>query len=183
MERQESQPAAGGARVAGAGKYLTFRLGEEEYGLEILKVRELIGLMEITPVPMTPEYIRGVINLRGKVIPVVDLRLKFGLQPTPDNDRKTIIVVDVKKPKGLVQMGVLVDLVSEVAFIAADDIEAPPSFGDDYATSFILGMGKSKGVLKVLLDIDVVLGSSDVISAAVHAPAQPNANAAASSLQ
>jgi len=136
-----------------AGRYLTFVLAEEEYGLEILKVREINGVMDITAVPHVPTYIKGVINLHGKVIPVIDLRLKFGIEETPRTSETCIIVVDVK---GLL-MGIIVDRVSEVLDVAEEDIEEPPSFGTTVNTDFILGMGKVKGSVKILLDIEKVL--------------------------
>ena len=142
------------------GKFLTFQLQDEEYGLEILKVRELMGIMNITPVPQTPEYVKGVINLRGKVIPVVDLRLKFGL-PEGEYDQKTcIIVVDVKGKL----MGIVVDTVSEVMDIKGSDIEPPPSFGSELNTEYILGMGKVDGDVKILLEIDKVLSTEELVS-------------------
>ncbi len=110
-----------------AGKYLTFQLGHEVYGLEILKVREIIGLMDVTPVPRTPNHIRGVINLRGKIIPVVDLRLKFGMLQAADTDRTCIIVIDLTHDDVTSQIGVLVDTVSEVLNIAPSELEPPPS--------------------------------------------------------
>jgi len=145
-----------------AGKYLTFVLADEAYGLEILKVREIIKLMDITAVPRTPEYVNGVINLRGKVIPIVDLRLKFGLDETERTDRTCIIVVDV----GQLEMGIIVDEVSEVLAIAADEIEDTPTFGTDVDTQFILGMGKCEGSVKILLDIEKVLVASEVATLA-----------------
>jgi len=140
------------------GKSLTFGLAGEEYGLEILKVREIIGMMDITAVPRTPEFVRGVINLRGKVIPVVDLRLKFGMPPAEATDQTCIIVVDV----GRVEMGIMVDKVSEVLDIASEDIEPPPSFGVSVDTEFILGMGKANNRVTILLDISRVLTGEDV---------------------
>ena len=134
------------------GKYLTFLLGEEEYGLEILKVREIMGIMDITKVPQTPTFVRGVINLRGKVIPVIDLRLKFGLVQTEYNEQTCIIVVDVD-----MLMGIIVDTVQEVHDITAGDIEPPPELGATVDTDFILGMGKVKDDVKILLDIHKVL--------------------------
>jgi purine-binding chemotaxis protein CheW len=145
-----------------AGKYLTFRLANEEYGLEILKVREIIGLMDITRVPKTPEFIRGVINLRGKVIPVVELRLKFGMEAKQDTDETCIIVVDIAGETGSVLMGILVDAVSEVLDIQPEEIEDPPSFGAGFDTRFILGIGKVKNTVKLLLDIDRVLTGVEV---------------------
>lgn len=140
------------------GKYLTFLLAKEEYGLEILTVREIIGIMDITRVPQTPDFVRGVINLRGKVIPVVDLRSKFGLSPTAYNDQTCIIVVDIGD-----LIGVIVDTVQEVHNIPAVDIEQPPKLGSSVDTTFILGMGKVKGCVKILLDIDSVLTSEELV--------------------
>ncbi|VAX15881.1 Positive regulator of CheA protein activity (CheW) [hydrothermal vent metagenome] len=144
------------------GKYLTFVLGDEEYGLEILKVREIIGVMEITSVPQTPEFIKGVINLRGKVIPVIDLRLKFSMESAEYTEETCIIVVDI----GKALMGILVDTVSEVLDIAVDQIEPPPSFGSKIQTEFILGMGKIKGKVKILLEIDKVLSIEELMKMA-----------------
>ena len=145
-----------------AGKYLTFVLANECYGLEILKVREIIGLMDITAVPQTPEHVKGVINLRGKVIPVIDLRLKFGMAEADYTDETCIIVVDI----GSVEVGILVDKVSEVLDIDATDIEDAPSFGTEVNTEFILGMGKANGRVTILLDIGKVLTQEDVAGVA-----------------
>ena len=145
-----------------AGKYLTFRLAEEEYGLEILKVQEIIEMLEITRVPRVPDYVRGVINLRGKVIPIVDLRLKFGM-PAQQTSRKTcIIVVRVQRGDSSVIMGIIVDEVSEVVEISAEEIESAPAFGTQMDTTFILGMAKTKDSVKILLDIDKVLSADEV---------------------
>ena len=135
------------------GKFLTFLLGGEEYGLEILKVQEIIGMMNITPVPRTPNYVRGVINLRGKVIPIVDLRLKFDMEAAERTSETCIIVVEANR----VQTGIVVDQVSEVLDILSDDIEDTPAFGADVKTDFILGIGKPEGHVALLLDIDKVL--------------------------
>lgn len=139
-------------------KYLTFTLGDEEYGLEILKVREIMGLMDITAVPRMPEFVRGVINLRGKVIPVIDLRLKFELESIEDSKETCIIVVDLVDTL----MGIVVDKVSEVLDIGRSEIEETPSFGVSVDTRFILGMGKAKGRVVILLDIQKVLTSEDI---------------------
>lgn len=139
-------------------KYLTFVLGKEEYGLEILRVREINGLMDITNVPKMPSFVRGVMNLRGKVIPVVDLRVKFGMTKTEDTQETCIIVVDLDD----VYMGVVVDKVSEVLDIAESEIEAAPSFGTNVDTGFILGIGKAKGKVVILLDIRQVLTAEDI---------------------
>ena len=142
-----------------AGKYLTFALADEEYGIGILKVREIIGLMEITAVPQTPPYVKGVINLRGRVIPVLELRAKFGMPAQEYNDRTCIIVVEVRTESGTIQVGMLVDSVSEVLNITAEEIEPPPSFGATQVdTNAILGMAKIKGEVKILLDANSVVG-------------------------
>ena len=141
-----------------SGKYLTFALADEEYGLEILKVREIISMSEITSVPKTPEFVKGVINLRGKVIPVIDLRLKFAMEEAPYTDETCIIVVDVD---GL-EMGIIVDHVSEVLDIAAGDIEDAPEFGANVDIDFILGMGKAEGRVTILLDISRVISAGDI---------------------
>ena len=137
---------------------MTFVLAGEEYGLEILKVREIIGMMDITPVPRTPEFIKGVINLRGQIIPVIDLRLKFNMSPVEMTNRTCIIVVDV----GSIETGVIVDQVSEVLEIAEEDIGDAPSFGVNMETQFIIGMGKAEGKVKILLDIDKVLTGGEM---------------------
>lgn len=138
--------------TAKAGKYLTFILGGEGYGIEILKVREIIGLMPITSVPRRPAYFKGVINLRGKIIPVVDLRLKFGMVGTISNETCIIVVETMNMLVGLV-----VDTVSEVQMITGEEIEPPPAFSQDIEAEFISGMGKTRGKVKILLDIDRVL--------------------------
>lgn len=153
-----------GARLA--GKYLTFRLADEEYGLEILKVQEIIQMQTITRVPRTPAYVRGVINLRGKVIPVVDLRLKFGLEGVEDTDRTCIIVVQIRQGDNVVIMGIIIDEVREVLDIAGDNIEDAPDFGSQIDTEFIMGMGKIGQSVKILLDIDKVLSAAELKSVA-----------------
>ena len=140
------------------GKYLTFSLAGEEYGIEILKVHEIIGMMPVTRVPRTPAVIRGVINLRGKVIPIVDLRRKFELSPAADGGETCIIVVQVHG----IQTGLVVDSVSEVIDIPTDDVEDAPSFGGDVSTEYLLGLAKSNGRVKLLLDIERVLESREV---------------------
>jgi len=144
------------------GKYLTFTLGQEEYGIGILKIKEIIGLMSITTVPQTPEFIKGVINLRGKVIPVVDLRLRFGMDANDYTDRTCIVVVEVDGQAGTIQIGIVVDSVSEVLTIKGEEIEDTPTFGNRLNTDFILGMAKMEGGVKILLDIDTVLTDQDI---------------------
>ena len=155
-----------------SGKYLTFQLGGEEYGLEILKVREIIGLMEVTVVPRTPEYVRGVINLRGKIIPVVDLRVKFGMEAIENTEETCIIVVEVIRGDDTVQMGILVDKVSEVLDINGGNIEDAPSFGSGFDSNFIMGMAKTKDSVKILLNIDSVLSGHEVVEVTGIAAAQ-----------
>ena len=143
------------------GKYLTFALAKEEFGLEILKVREIIGIMDITAIPQTPKHIKGVVNLRGQVIPVVDLRLKFGMEEADRTEETCIIVVEINSGDRTFQTGIVVDNVSEVLDIAAEDIEASPQLGSTVNTDFILGMGKVDDTVKILLNIDRVLGGED----------------------
>jgi purine-binding chemotaxis protein CheW len=148
------------------GKYLTFFLAGEEYGVEILRVQEILGMMPITRVPRTPPHIRGVINLRGKVIPIMDLREKFGMAAASEPEQ-VMIVVQVTG----VQIGVVVDKVSEVANIDAGNIDATPDFGVDVKTEFLLGLGKVNGKLKLLLDIERVLTSQEVVDMSAIASA------------
>ena len=146
-----------------AGKYLTFHLGREEFGVTVAKIREIMSLQQITAVPHTPVYVKGVINLRGKVIPVVNLRLKFGMPEAEFTQRTCIIVTEVKLESHTVLMGVLVDDVSEVLMLGDQDIQDTPEFGDGHVPPGVLGVAKSKGQVKILLDIDHVLTSQDLI--------------------
>ncbi len=144
------------------GKYLTFSLAGEEYGMGILKIKEIIGMMPITIVPRTPSFVKGVINLRGKVIPVVDLRLKFGMDEIGYTERTCIIVVEMKVQGGAVLIGIVVDSVSEVLNIKAADIEETPTFGTKVETDYLLGMAKMNGGVKILLNIDNVLDADQI---------------------
>jgi len=144
------------------GKYLTFTLHDEEYGIGILKVKEIIGMMPITTVPKTPGYMKGVINLRGKVIPVADLRLKLGMDPLDYTERTCIIVVEISGAGKKIHMGIVVDSVSEVLNIKAGDIEDTPNFGSRLDTDYILGMAKAGGGIKILLDIDEILNIDEI---------------------
>ena len=147
---------------AKSGKYLTFALGPEEFGLEILKVREIIGYMEITAIPRTPAYVRGIINLRGKVIPVVDLRAKFSMTTEETTTETCIIVVETQHSQETFSTGIVVDRVRDVLDITGDQIEDAPNFGTSVQDDFILGMGKIADSVKILLDIDRVLGTTDL---------------------
>ncbi|MFH1985286.1 MAG: chemotaxis protein CheW [Pseudomonadota bacterium] len=144
------------------GKYLTFTLAGEEYGIGILKIKEIIGMMAITSVPQTPKFVKGVINLRGKVIPVVDLRLRFSMESIAYRERTCIIVVEIGGRGTDIVIGIVVDSVSEVLNIKGDDIEDTPSFGTVLNTAYILGMAKMEGRVKILLEIDAVLGAEDL---------------------
>jgi purine-binding chemotaxis protein CheW len=154
-----------------SGKYLTFGLADEEFGLEILKVREIIGMMDITAVPLAPPFIKGILNLRGRVIPVMDLRSRFGM-PGCERTAATCIIVVYVGSTGLAaggqfEVGIIVDRVSEVMDIAASDIEETPSFGVAVDTRFILGIGKTGGKVTILLDIDKTLTDQDIESLSV----------------
>jgi purine-binding chemotaxis protein CheW len=146
-----------------AGKYLTFNLGGESYGLEIMKVQEIIKIIDVTQIPKTPEFVRGVINLRGKVIPVIDLRLKFEIQAQEDTEKTCIIVMQVKSKDDTVTiLGIIVDEVSEVLDIGEEKIEPSPSFGANIDTDFILGMGKVGDKVMSMLDIDKILTKEEI---------------------
>lgn len=157
-------PAANTATISSAfqsrlaGKYLTFTLASEAYGVPVLKVREIITMLPITSVPQMPSHVKGVINLRGKVIPVIDLRTKLGLPDSPASENNCIVVVQLPARGGeLRNIGLIVDAVEEVANVAAEDIEPPPDFGGSIGVEYLLGMAKVKGVVKSLLDIEKVI--------------------------
>jgi purine-binding chemotaxis protein CheW len=145
-----------------AGKYLTFQLAQEEFGVRVLKVKEIMGLQEITAVPQTPAHIKGVINLRGKVVPVIDLRLKFGVPAAEYTQRTCIIVTQVQGESGAILMGIVVDGVSEVLNLTDGEIEDTPDFGEEITGKYLLGMAKVKGKVKILLDIDKVLSAQEI---------------------
>jgi purine-binding chemotaxis protein CheW len=149
-----------------AGKYLTFALAQEEYGVPVLKVREIIKMMDITGVPQVPEHVKGVINLRGKVIPIVDLRLKFGLPRAEYSDRACIIVVEVDVAGRRLMLGVIVDHVSEVLNIASEEIEPLPEIGQRIDGDYLRGVAKIKGTVKLLLELDKVLSGDTPLSRA-----------------
>jgi purine-binding chemotaxis protein CheW len=148
--------------LAHPGKYLTFVLGAEIFGIQIQKIQEIIGMMQVTHVPRTPSYVRGVINLRGKVIPIADLRLRFGMDERPDTERTCIIVLDIGAGANRAIAGIIVDEVSEVLFIDGTQIEPPPAFGSDVETDFILGMGKVGEKVVMLLGVDSVLSVGEI---------------------
>jgi len=149
------------AAIAKPGKYLSFALGGEVYGLEILKVQEINGIIDVTRVPRTPDYVRGVINLRGRVIPVIDLRAKFEMEQIADTERTCIIVVQLDRDEGRTTMGIVVDDVSEVMTITEEQISPPPEFGDGVDADIIIGMGKLESQVVILLDIQKVLAGDE----------------------
>lgn len=159
---QVSETAAGSKADSRAGKYLTFGLGKEEFAIQVLRVREIMGVQDITAVPQTPCYVKGVINLRGKVIPVVDLRLKFGLPAQEYTQRTCIVVVQIEQGGTRMLTGVVVDEVSEVLTLQSGDIEDTPDFGRGVATPYLLGMAKIKGKVKILLDINMVMTAQEM---------------------
>lgn len=140
-----------------AGKYLTFKLGKEEFGIQVLRVKEIMGVQDITAVPGTPPHLKGVLNLRGKIIPVVDLRLKFAFPDAPFTQTTCIVVVQVLQESETSMIGLIVDGVCEVLNLAASDIENPPDFGEGVDTPFVLGIAMVKGGVKILLKIEDVL--------------------------
>jgi len=162
MATQQLEHAADGAQKS-TGKHLTFNLQRESYGIDVLKVREIIRLTNITAIPQMPGYVKGVINLRGKIIPVIDLRVRFGFDGLKDTELTCIIVVQVQMADGKnTQMGLIVDGVEEVINLTAGDIEETPDFGGKISTDYIIGMAKVKGTVKTLLNIDRVLGADEL---------------------
>ena len=146
------------------GKYLTFRLDTEDYGIEILKVQEIIQIQQITKVPKVAHFIRGVTNLRGKVIPLIELRKKFGQATCDDTEETCIIVVQVETEDKPITMGIIIDAVKEVLQIDANQIEETPALGAGIDTNFITGMGKVADKVKILLDIEKVLSVDEMNS-------------------
>ncbi len=156
-QTEQRLPTPAPAALARAGKYLRFRLGKEEFGIQVRHVREIMGVQDITAVPGTPAHLKGVINLRGKIIPVVDLRIKFTFPEAPFTQTTCIIVVQVPQEGEQTMIGLIVDGVCEVLNISGADIEDPPDFGEGSETPFILGIAKFKGSVKILLQIEDVL--------------------------
>ncbi len=145
-----------------SGKYLTFSLGKEEYGIPISKVREIIGVLEITSIPKSPPFIKGVINLRGKIIPVVDLRLKFGLEEVGYNERSCTVVVETIFEEEKKLTGIIVDTVSEVVNVQKTELEELPRYAGDMSNSCFSGLGKVKGKVILLLDIETIINTDDI---------------------
>jgi purine-binding chemotaxis protein CheW len=150
--------------VAQAGKYLIFELGNEEFGTSVMQVREIMKMQEVTAVPQSPHFVQGVINLRGRIVPVMNLRRKFGMPDQDYTDRTCIVVLRVQTDDGEQSVGIIVDGVVEVLLLSQDDIEDRPDFGRETASSHIRGMAKNKGKVKILLDMDRVLSSEELQS-------------------
>lgn len=149
-----------------SGKFLSFKIDEEEYGLEIMKVQEIIGVLPITKVPRLPQHVRGVFNLRGKIIPAIDVRMKFGLAHKKDTSRSCIIVVEVNSDKETMSMGLIVDEVAEVQDILEKEIESNCNFGAGISSGFLLGIGVIRGKVILILDIENLLTHEEVGSLA-----------------
>jgi len=143
-------------------QYLTFMLGGKVYGLEILNIKEIIEYGEITEVPMTPDFISGVINLRGSVVPVIDLSQRFSGKSTEQTKRTSIIILEVKNDDLSIEIGITVDMVNEVLDIHSDEIEPAPSLGNQIQTNFISGMAKVDGKFLILLDIENALSTDEL---------------------
>lgn len=143
-------------------KFLLFDLGNEAYGIPILRVNEIIGMTEITPIPKTPVFMKGIINLRGRIIPVLDLSIKFGLPEKTPDAQTCIIIVERMYENSLVYVGLLVDRVAEVLNISSENIDLPPQFGQSSDEDLFTGVGKVKGLVVMLLNIDTVLSGKDI---------------------
>lgn len=157
-----------------AGKYLTFDLADEQFGIRILKVREIIRVMNTTRVPGAPSYVRGVVNLRGRIIPVLELRARFGLDAIEDGDRTCIVVVEVERDGRHVQMGLLVDSVCEVLMVTEDDVEPPPEFGGAVEGTLLMGIARTEDDVRILLDVDRVVVDVDAGSSLDELAADSN---------
>ena len=159
-------PAVDAIGVRLAGKYLTFRLDHEEFAIEILRVNQIIRLQEIFSIPRTPSFVRGMINLRGMIIPIIDLRKKMAMAGQADTERSCIVVIQLEQERGTVNVGIVIDEVREVIEIQAADIEETPEFGAGIDTAFIMGIAKTGRSVKILLDIGRVLTTSEIATLA-----------------
>jgi len=146
-----------------SGKFLTFLLDREEYGIEVLRIKEIVGLMDITPIPMSPDFVKGIINLRGKIIPVIDLRLKFELKAADYDDKTCIVVTELNANNSSFIMGLIVDTVCEVLTVTPDIVEKTPKFGNNFDPKFILGVAKVRNQIKTLLDINGILSQEELV--------------------
>ena len=170
MTEERNETAGKPVGLAGlGGKYLTFRLANEEYGLQIMKVQEIIGMQPVTHVPRLPPYVRGIVNLRGRIIPTIELRAKFGLERVADTEKTCIIVVEMLSAKGKISAGIIVDEVAEVLDIGSDEINGAPEFGASLDAAAILGVGIVKGAVKILLNVEKTLTAEEVMKVAEDA--------------
>jgi purine-binding chemotaxis protein CheW len=161
MPTQYAEPTSSPAAERRADKYLIFRLSKEEFGIPVRKAREILSLQEITAVPNTPHHIRGVINLRGKIIPVVDLRLKFGM-PADESPTTCIVVVQVERGTEILAIGMVVDSVIEVSNLRADDIDDAPDFGESVPTPWLMGIARAQNGVRILLHVDQVVSAGEM---------------------
>ncbi|HCY87119.1 MAG TPA: chemotaxis protein CheW [Desulfobacteraceae bacterium] len=161
MKDKTNAPADAGISALG-GKYLTFVLNREDYGIDIHRIKEIIGMMDITTVPRTPAHIKGVINLRGKVIPVIDLRIRFSMPAQDYTDKTCIVVVEMDQDGTTLLLGMVVDSVSEVLTVPGEAVGPPPAFGAAVTTDWILGLAKMDSGVKILLDIEAVVGDTNL---------------------
>ncbi|WP_461482153.1 chemotaxis protein CheW [Porticoccus sp.] len=152
--------------LGGGGQYLTFILAEEEYGVEILRVQEIRGWSKVTPIPNSPSYLRGVINLRGNIVPIIDLRERFGIAPMEYGPTTVVIVVRVRGDSAERIMGIVVDAVSEVYTVGAKDCQSPPDFGNVIDEQFVKGLASVDEKMVILLDIDLLLNAGTMETAA-----------------
>ncbi|MBN2706010.1 MAG: purine-binding chemotaxis protein CheW [Deltaproteobacteria bacterium] len=159
--------AENGVSGLGPQKFLTFSLAGEEYGISIMRIKEIIGILPITVLPQTPDYVKGVINLRGKVIPVIDLRLKFDLEPATPTERTCIIVIETESGKhNQTLVGLIIDGVSEVINLKGDEVEPSPTLQTSLHEQYILGLAKYGNGVKILLDIDKVISHEELVGTA-----------------
>ena len=149
-------------------QFLTFQLNEDSYGIDILSIKEIVDHGSVTKVPMMPDFIAGVINLRGNVVPVVDLALRFSQQPSLRTSRSSILILEHQYEEQKLEIGITVDVVNEVLDILAGDIEQAPSFGTKIRTDFIAGMGKLNKKLLVLLNIETILKVTELSEVEIH---------------
>ena len=161
IDAKGQNPGAAHEEASHAERFLTFHLAKEEYGIDIMKIQEIIGLVPITSVPTAPEYCRGVINLRGKIIPTIDLRTKLGMESRDDTERTCIVIVEVQGPNGQNQFGLVVDEVAEVLHVSEAEMNPAPDYGSSMDTALIQGLGVVEDKVKIFLDIDRVMSAAD----------------------
>lgn len=162
LQQSKNSDVSGDIARENMMQFLTFELNAEVYGINILNIKEIIDFGNLTRVPMMPEFIAGVINLRGSVVPVVDLALRFLEKPSPRTKRSSIVILELEHESQKLEIGITVDVVNEVLDILSNDIETAPSFGTKIRTDFISGMGKVSNQLLVLLDVETILSIDEL---------------------